>query len=405
MRTVFIQNGQLVDHARAIQTDLVIEDGVIKQIGKIEPAAEWQVIDATGLIVMPAFVDLHVHLRDPGFTYKEDLQSGSKAAVAGGYTTLNLMANTNPVCSSLDIAKDVVKRAKQIALCDVYQCVSLTRDFAGNDLSHLDELADDREQQYVKFVSEDGFGVSRGDVFYHGLQKCQALQRTIMVHAEDHDFSAIDMAFAEDLETIRDIYLAKKTGIPLHFCHVSTQVSAAAIIKAKKAGYPITFEVAPHHLALTDETHFRVNPPLRSAADRAFLLDCIQNDLVDAIATDHAPHTASDKEKGAPGLVGLETGFSVCYTNLVKSGLISLSQLSKLMSKAPADLMNIAKGTIAVGEIADLVLIDVEQERTIEPKNFYSKGKNTPFSGQKFYGEIIKTIKAGKVVFERADKS
>ncbi len=396
---MLIKNGLLVDHATSQLADIYIEDGVIQEIGILEK--DCPIIDATNMTVMPAFVDLHVHLRDPGFTYKEDLVSGSAAAVAGGYTTVNLMANTKPIISTLADAKDVVERMAEIGICDAYQCMSFTRSFDGKDLSHLNELEMDQEQQFIKFISDDGFGIRHGGIFYQGLEKCTELDRIVMIHAEDHDFSAIDMGMAEDLETARDCYVAEKVNGKIHFCHVSTKFSAETIIAAKQRGVPVTFEVTPHHLALTNDVTYKVHPPLRTEEDRQFLIDCIRNNWVDAIATDHAPHSVEDKEKGSPGMVGLETAFSVCYTALVKKEGIPMQKLSALMSKIPANLMRINKGEIAVGVTADLVIVDTEQEIVIQSDALHSKSKNTPFDGQKYFGKVIKTIKAGEIVFSR----
>jgi len=395
---LLIRGGALADWRGIRRADLYIRDGRIADVGR--PGADCPVLDAAGLTALPAFIDLHAHFRDPGYTHKEDVRTGCAAAVAGGYTTVNLRANTAPVTSTLTQARDIVRRAAETGLCDVYQSVSLTRDFGGDDLSLLDSLADDPGCEIVKFISEDGHGVARGDVLYHGLKKCRALGRTLLIHAEDADFSGIDMGFAEDLETLRDCYIAECLGIPVHFCHVSTQRSARAILAARERGAKITFEVTPHHLALTEETDYRVNPPLRGEADRAFLIECVKNGFADAVATDHAPHSAADKAAGAPGLIGLETAFPACYTELVRNRGIPLPRLSHMMSKFPAELTRIPKGDFTAGNAADLVLVDLNQEITVDAAAMRSKSANTPFDGMRCFGKIVRTIKAGRTVYE-----
>jgi dihydroorotase len=351
-------------------------------------------IDKNGLHILPAFVDLHTHLRTPGLTHKEDIESCTRAAVRGGYTTLNAMANTLPVCSSAEIAHEVCEKARALGLCDVYQSISATKDFDGKTVSHLDNL----NSPFIKCISEDGYGIADGRVFLEVLRHGDESGKVILIHAEDTSLSAIDMYAAEDLETIRDLYLiglyCEKNGkgnLKVHFCHVSTEYSARAIIAAKKRGLPITFEVSPHHIALNDSVEFRVNPPLRRESDRAFLVKSILNGDVDAIATDHAPHTTEDKRNGAPGLVGLETAFSVCYTVLCRENGLPLEKLSELMSVNPARILGISNN--------DIVHVDLEREITVDSSTFFSKGRNTPFDGRTYYGEVIKTIKNGEVVY------
>ena len=223
----------------------------------------------------------------------------------------------------------------------------------------------------------------------------------VMSHAEDEDFSKIDMRIAEDLMTIRDIYLAKITKAHLHMAHVSTIEAIKAIENAKKEGVNVTCEVTPHHIALDSSiSNYRVNPPIREREDVECIINAIKNGVVDCISTDHAPHTEDDKESGAPGMVGLETSFSICYTTLVKNNNISLNKLSSLMSKRPSEILGMNKGLISIGKDGDMVLVDLDKTFTVDSKNFVSKGKNTPFEGRKYFGEVVMTIKAGKVVYK-----
>jgi dihydroorotase len=346
------------------------------------------------MIILPAFVDLHTHLRTPGFTHKEDILSGTRAAVRGGYTTLNAMANTRPVCSNAEIAREVCEQAQ--GHCSVYQSISATKDFDGKTVSHLDAL--NGTENFIKCISDDGYGIADGGVFLEVLRQADRLGKVLLIHAEDAALSAVDMYAAEDSETLRDLYLVelycKKHGgerLKVHFCHVSTEYSARAIMSAKQRGLPVTFEVSPHHIALNDSVDFRVNPPLRRESDRAFLIKAILDGGVDAIATDHAPHTAQDKLDGAPGLVGLETAFSVCYTMLCRQNGLPLSKLSELMSLNPAKILGISTD--------DVVHVDLEREITVDSSKFFSKGRNTPFDGRTYFGEVLMTIKNGEVIY------
>ncbi|MCL1821134.1 MAG: dihydroorotase [Oscillospiraceae bacterium] len=396
---MIISNANLVDWRGERKGDLCIEDGIISKTGG------GKVINAAGLYALPAFVDLHTHLRTPGLTHKETAASGARAALRGGYTTLNAMANTRPVCSNTEIAREAVTQADGI--CDVYQAISATKDFDGKTVAHLDalDISLNEEKQYIKSISEDGYGIASGGVFLEVLHRADKLGMPLLVHAEDAALSAVDMYAAEDLETIRDLYLVdlycKKYGagnLKVHFCHVSTEFSMNAIIDAKRRGLPVTLEVTPHHIALNDSTDFRVNPPLRRESDRMALINSILDGQIDAIATDHAPHTAQDKLNGAPGLVGLETAFSVCYTTLCRQNNLPLSKLSELMSRNPARLLGINKGTLDIGMAGDVVLVNLEREITVDSSKFASKGRNTPFDGHSYFGEVVMTIYGGDVL-------
>jgi dihydroorotase len=393
---LLIKSARVVDWSVDFIGDIYIKDGKIAEIG-YEISKKVETINAKGKVLMPAFIDLHCHFRDPGFTYKEDIASGSKAAVRGGVTTVNLMANTNPVCSNLETVNYVLEKGKQEALIDVHQCMSITRNLEGKDLSHLDELEKDNE--LVKFLSDDGKGVADSKVMMQAMIKAQKLGLTIMSHAESPELSDIDMRLAENTMTWRDITLAKYTKCSLHLAHVSTKEAMGYVIEAKESGNKVTCEVTPHHLALTDEVSYRVNPPLRKAEDVDFIIRAIERGYVDCIATDHAPHTAEDKAKGAPGISGIETAFAICYTKLVEEEHLSLSKLSELMSKRPAEIMGIEKGKFQIGYEGDMVLVDIDTPYEIEVDKFKSKGKNSPFQGHKVKGTVLCTIKAGQVVY------
>lgn len=393
---LLIKGAKIVDSGSSFIGDIYIKNGFIDEIG-LNLNIDCKTIYANGLTLMPSFVDLHVHFRDPGYTYKEDIESGSRAAVRGGYTAVNLMANTNPVCSTMETVDYVLEKSQEIALVDVHQSVSITRNFDGKDISHIDNL-----KPSVRIISEDGKDVMDSKVMLDAMVKAKEKNITVMCHCENHDFSSTDMRLAENTMTWRNVTLAGFTGCKTHIAHVSTKESMEYIIQEKKKNFRLTCEVTPHHIALCNDIKYAVNPPLRETEDICFIIDCIKNGYVDTISTDHAPHSSLDKEKGAPGISGLETAFAVCYTKLVKQGHINLNTLSKMMSEKPALIAGFNKGRIAIGFDGDVVLVDTEESFYVDSKDFRSKGKNTPFDGMKFYGKVVTTIKGGRVVFEEA---
>lgn len=394
---LLIKNANIIDAYENFNGDILIIDGKISEIGKEINKTEVETIDAKGLTLMPAFIDTHAHFREPGLTHKEDIESGSKAAAKGGYTGVCLMGNTNPICSTRDVVEYVRNRAKEVGLVDIHQCVSITENFGGKSIEHLNAFEDDRE---LVAITDDGVGVMDSSIMMKAMEKAKENNWIVMSHAEDKTFSKIDMRIAEDLMTIRDLYLAKVTKARLHMAHVSTVESITAIRRAKKEGANVTCEVTPHHIGLTtEESNYRVNPPIREKDDVKAIIEGIKDGTVDCIGTDHAPHTQEDKEKGAPGMVGLETAFSICYTELVKKYGITINKLSELMSRNPANILGMNKGSITIGKDGDLVLVDLNKEVIIDKDKFVSKGKNTPFHGRKYFGEVVMTIKAGKVIY------
>ncbi|HNW67375.1 MAG TPA: dihydroorotase [Bacteroidales bacterium] len=396
---MIIKNINIVDSQQNIRCDIRVENGLIAEVGEHIQGTPCLDFASHDYYLVPAFTDLHAHFRDPGFTYKEDVVSGSRAAVRGGYTAVNLMPNTQPVCSNLSIKSDVEKRVEATGLVFANQTLSMTKDLAGCDISHLRALA----PQQVLFVSDDGKGVADDEVMAEIFQICKEKQIVIMSHAEDSRYSKTDMRQAENSMTFRDLELCKKYGARLHFCHVSTIEAITAIAEAKLQGVPVTCEVTPHHLSVTSVqgNHYKVNPPLRDSRDVEALIAAIQNGVVDAIATDHAPHTTDDKNNGAAGISGIETAFALCYTHLVKTGAITLSQLIRLMSETPSQMMNLNKGKIQVGKMADFAVVELNTPYHIHADSFFSKGKNTPFNGWSVLGQVIYTIKEGKIVYGR----
>ena len=376
--------------------DLLLKDGLIAAMGLDLAADGEEVLDCAGRTVLPAFVDLHCHWRTPGFEYKEDIATGSAAAAAGGYTFVNLMPNTKPVCSSADIAHSVMAEAERIGLCAANQTVSITQNFDGHTLDHLKTLPED-----LKFITEDGKGVQSGNVMAKAFAIAAQRGLTIMSHAEDMDISPWDYRLAENIETVRNLHLSEYYGTRLHMCHVSTKEAVEAIGAAKWKGVPVTCEVTPHHLWFAD-TDYRVNPPIRKAEDVDALIEAIRLGVVDAIATDHAPHTDEEKAAGAAGMVGLETAFGVCYTKLCKENGLPLARLAELMSTAPAEILGLAgHGRVLPGYAADLALVELDTPYTVDKNALHSKSHNCPYDGVQLFGRVDLTIKGGKITWKR----
>ena len=385
--------------ANGAPCEVWVKDGVIRAVGYGLPAPEGEpVLDARGLTLLPAFIDTHCHWRTPGFTYKEDIATGSAAAAAGGYTFVNLMPNTKPVCSSAETARSVMDKAKEIGLCDVNQCVSITKDFDGRTLDHLLELPDD-----LRYISEDGNGVMNNAVMARAFAIATDRGLVVMSHAEDREISPWDYRLAENIETVRNCHLAEYYGTRLHMCHVSTKEAIRAIRQSQFSGGRVTCEVTPHHLWFDDtRLQYKVNPPIRTAQDVKALVAAIQDGTVSCIGTDHAPHTAEDKAAGAAGMVGLETAFGVCYTKLCRMEGLPLELLSFLMSSGPAQVLGLEdrKGLLAPGYDADLVLVDIDHLYTVDAAKLHSKSKNCPYDGEHLYGRVVTTLKAGRITYQ-----
>ena len=393
---LLIKNVNLIDESNNFFGDIYIEKGVIKELGT-ELNKECETLDGKGLVLMPAFIDTHAHFRDPGFEYKEDIESGSKAAVRGGYTTVTLMPNTKPVCSSKEVLDYVVNKGKEVGLLDLCQTVSITKNLSGEEINHLKEFEGNPN---VKAITDDGKGVSDSKIMMEAMKIAKENNWIVMSHAESPEFSKVDMRLAENMMTWRDITLAKFVDCRLHMSHVSTKEAMKYIIEGKNDGVKVTCEITPHHLALNNKiSNYRVNPPIREEDDVNFLIKAIKMNYVDCIGTDHAPHSKEDKEKGAPGMIGIEQAFSICYTKLVKENHISLNKLSQLMSGNAAKLLNINKGKLQPGFLGDLVLIDLNKKRIFKEEDIVSRSKNTPFNGMEFYGDVVVTINNGKIVY------
>lgn len=394
---LLIKNARIIDCTQDFKGDIYIKDGIICEIGSHIEKENVKILDCSGKVVMPSFIDTHAHFRDPGLTWKEDIETGSRAALKGGYTGVCLMANTKPICSNKETLEYVRNKSKELNLIDIHQCLSVTRNFDGVTLDHLKELSGDKE---IKAISDDGVGVSNSNTMLEAMKIAKGNDWVIMSHAESPEFSKVDMRIAENMMTLRDVELAKISGARLHMCHVSTKESVKYIIDAKMSGANVTMEVTPHHIGLTkDINDYRVNPPIREKEDVDAIIKAIKMGMVDTIGTDHAPHTEEEKKKGSPGMVGLETAFSICYTKLVRENGISLNKLSQLMSYNGAKLLGMNKGKISIGTDGDLVVVDLDKKIKVDRSRFASKGKNTPFEGMEFYGEILNTIKGGDIKY------
>lgn len=390
-------------NAEGRPVELYVKDGKIAAVGQDLAALAGEnetVLDAGGLTVLPAFVDLHCHWRTPGFEYKEDIETGSRAAAAGGYTFVNLMPNTKPVCSSAAQAAMVEQKAAEVGLCGVNQTVSITEDFDGKTIDHLKTLP-----ASVKFITEDGHGVQDNATMARAFAICTQRDITVMSHAEDMEISPWDYRLAEDIETVRNCWLSEYYQTRLHMCHVSTRGAIEAIQMAKLRGAPVTCEVTPHHLWFTNDTcDYRVNPPIRTADDVQALIDAIRSGVVDAIATDHAPHSAEEKTRpltDAPsGMVGLETALAVALTYLYHTGEMALSDILRRMTINPACILRLpTKGRLAIGSDSDVVIFDPDEAWTVDPNRFASKGRNTPFAGKTLRGKVKYTIVGGEIVY------
>ena len=396
---MLIQHARLVDAEGEREGSILIRDGRIAAVGEGLAAGEGEpVLDAAGLVAMPAFIDLHTHFRTPGFEHKETVETGSRAAARGGYTFVNCMPNTNPVCSCGAIAQSVMDEAKRVGLCDVNQCVSITKDFDGKTVSHLRALP-----KNLRFISEDGKGVRESRVMYEAMRIAAEKGLTVMSHAEDMDLSALDYRLAENLETARNLYLAQSTGARLHMCHVSTKEALADILAAKARGVRVTCEVTPHHIWFWD-SDFRVNPPIRAKEDVEALIAAMLRGEVEAIATDHAPHTLEEKLQpywSAPSGGPLVQHSLVAMLEMSREGTFPVEKVVEKMCHAPAIRFAVhRRGFLREGYFADIVIVDPDKPWTVSRDNGWS-----PFEGTEFSHSVTHTIVNGGVAYENGELS
>ena len=429
--SMLIRGGHLIDPAAGRNGiyDILIENGVVAALkewteGK---APVWEatadtVIDAEGKYVMPGFIDLHVHLREPGLEYKETIATGAMAAAAGGFTSVCPMPNTKPSTDSPEKIRALLEKAKTDAKIHILPIGAISIGQEGKVLADIKGMA---EAGAVAF-SEDGKSVMNSALYAEGLKLAAEAGVPVFAHCEDIDLVRGGVMNAgkraeelglpgitnavEDIITARDIFLARETGVRLHLCHCSTKDSVKMIALAKAEGLPVSGETGPHYFTMIDEEipedwgNYKMNPPLRGKEDKEALIQALQDNVLEAIATDHAPHSKEEKEQSmlkAPfGIVGSETAYALTVTELVRTGKLTMTQLVERMSASPARILGINKGSLNEGMPADITIADADTAWVVDPEKFYSKGKNTPFAGKKVYGKIFYTIVDGEIAFQ-----
>jgi dihydroorotase len=419
---LLIRNGRVVDPANAVDApgDVLIRAGRVAQVGRALDAPGVETVDADGRVVAPGFIDIHVHLREPGEEHKETIATGTRAAAAGGFAAVASMANTQPVNDTRAVTDYILAEARARGVVRVYPIGAVTRGLGGGELAELGELA---EAGCVAY-SDDGRPVMNSALLRRALEYAQAFGRPIISHAEDtalseggvmHEgFVSTDLglrgipAAAEEIMVARDVALAELTGTPIHIAHVSTAAAVRLLRDAKARGVPVTGEVTPHHLLLTDEalraydTRAKMAPPLRSKRDVEACREALADGTLDAIATDHAPHALTDKEveldHAANGIVGLETAVGLCLTHLVRERVLDLATLITRLTVGPARVLGLPGGSLAPGAPGDVTVLDLAREHVIEPARFRSKARNTPFGGWACVGAPWMTVVGGRVV-------
>ena len=423
--TILIRGGQVINPATQMDevADVLIEDGVVKEIKKGIKSKANRTIDAKGCYVMPGFIDLHVHLRDPGLEYKEDVFTGMQAAAHGGYTTVLAMPNTKPVADNADVIGYVHRKAASGNCIHVLQVGAVTKGQLGKELADIEGMV----KAGCPAISEDGKSVMNSQVYRECMKEAARLHIPVLAHCEDinlvhggvmnADAKAEALGLpgitnaVEDVIVARDILLSKETGARLHLCHCSTEDSVRMVREAKKQGIAVSAEVCPHHFTLSSEdikeeemTNYKMNPPLRTKADVEALKQGLKDGTMEVISTDHAPHAFQEKNttmKKAPfGIVGLETAACLTYTELVLGGYLTPMQMAERMSYNPARVIGSDKGDIQPGKAADIVIFDPKETYRIDRDQFASKGRNTPFHGREVTGRVKCTICDGCVVYE-----
>ena len=422
--TTLIKGGRVLDPAQGIDEslDVLIEEGRIARIGKNLKAEGAETIDAGGQLVVPGLIDVHVHLRDPGQEYKEDIASGTRAAAAGGFTSVACMPNTRPVNDNKAITTYILQKARECGSANVFPVGSITKGLKGETLSEMGEL----KEAGCLALSDDGMPVANGEIMRRALEYAKPFGLVIISHAEDRSLVgegvmndgpvATELGLkgipwvAEDAAVARDVMLAEYTGARLHVAHVSTRGSVEIVRAAKKRGVAVTCEATPHHFSLTDEavrgyeTNAKMNPPLRSADDVAAIREGLADGTIDVIATDHAPHHYDEKNVefniALNGVVGLETALGLTL-RLVEDGVLTLNEAIAKLTAEPARALGIPRGTLEVGAAADVTLIDPALKWTVDAGSFRSKSRNTPFAGWALKGVATCTILCGRIVFKR----
>ena len=418
-----IKNGLIIDPSQNLceEGNLYLDDDKIvmielanKTLGEAKDFEKAETIDAKGLWVTPGLIDLHVHFREPGLEYKEDIKSGSEAAVHGGFTTVCMMPNTKPVIDSVETLENVDKKAKEADLINVLTIGAITNGQKGEELCdyeklmEVDTITKKINGKGICAISEDGRSVMNSKLMLKGIEKAKELNLQVFSHTEDDSLASTGIG--EELIVARDIMLANEANARIHLCHISTKNSLDIIKTAKERGIKVTCETGPHYFIfnkddVNGDPNKKMNPPLRSNEDVEAVKEALRNGTIDVIATDHAPHSKEEKskpiEKALNGIVGLETSFALSYTYLVKTGILTPLELINKMSTKGAEILDINRGTLKVGSIADIALFDVTNEYEIKEEDFKSKSHNSPFIGMNVYGRTVQTFVAGKCKFKR----
>lgn len=421
MSKLLIKGGTAVFADRCEVCDILVDGKKIVKIVKNVEEKGAKVIDAAGLHVFPGLIDMHVHLREPGFEYKEDIASGSAAAVRGGFTQICCMPNTDPVCDNAAVVGYIVARGREVNLCKVRPIGAITKGEKGEQLAEIGKM----KEAGAVAISDDGRPVANARIMRLAMEYASDFGLICLSHCEDKDLvdgGVVNEGYnstlaglkgipraAEEIMLAREIILAETLGKRAHICHVSTKGGVQLLREAKKRGVAITAETCPHYFTLTDDviTSFdantKVNPPIREAEDVAAIREGLRDGTLDCIVTDHAPHHKDEKNVeynlAAFGISGIETSFSLSYTYLVKAGVLTLEQLADRMSAAPARILGLEGGVLAEGNAADIMLVDLNAKYVIDSKDFVSKGKNTPFNGTEVYGKVCCTIVDGDVKY------
>lgn len=426
--SLLIKNGQLLTNAgEKVLADIYIESGKIQEIGVNLECNANEVIDASGLLIAPGFIDLHVHLREPGGEKKETIATGTMAAARGGFTTIAAMPNTRPVPDTVEQLDSLNNRIAETAVVKVLPYASITIRELGKELTDFQAL----KASGAFAFTDDGVGVQSAAMMLNAMKKAAEISMPIVAHCEEntlinkgsvhegvfsekHGLNGIP-SVCESVHIARDVLLAEAANCHYHVCHISTKESVRVVRDAKRAGIKVTAEVTPHHLLLCEEdipgldTNYKMNPPLRGKADQEALIAGILDGTIDFIATDHAPHTEAEKSEGmrlAPfGIVGLETAFPLLYTHFVEKGIFTLKQLIDFLTIKPAEAFELASGKIEIGMDADIVLLDLQHSEKINRENFLSKGKNTPFSGWECKGWPVMTIVNGQIAWDKRNEN
>lgn len=384
MNNILFRNVRIVDANKDFKTDLLVSNGVISKIDEnIEIEHESiNIVDGNGYVLMPSFIDLHTHLRDPGLTHKEDLETGQKAALRGGFTVLCPMANTKPVCDNKEVMEYVLNKAKDLDLCDIKQVCAITKNLDGQEMIDIEPM-----RKYTDLFSDDGYTLFNEEIMENILRLSSELDFKVLTHCQP-EYEIVQ----------RDLKMLKEVGGNLHICHISLEDTLNEIKKYKDEGHKFTCEVGPHHI-YGYGLDYKVNPSFAKEEDMKALIQGIKDGYIDMIGTDHAPHTEDDKKAGSPGISNIEVAFSM-INKVFKENNISLNKLSEMMSANPAKLLGLSQGLIEEGLRADLVLIDENEIDVIDTRKFVSKGKNNPFNNQKVIGKVIMTIRDGKIAYK-----